>query len=46
MLKMNKDFVNFNLGDKTWQTDNRQVQFPLPHTDLGDNPCIEYMSKK
>ena len=45
MLKMNKDFVNFNLGDNISQTDNRQVQFPsLPSTDLGDIPRIEYSS--
>ncbi|XP_078337365.1 uncharacterized protein LOC144626661 [Crassostrea virginica] len=39
--------VNVNGGAKTWQTDNRQVQFPsLPNTDLGDIPSIEYKSEK
>ena len=45
MLKMNKDFVNFNLG--TWQEDNRQVRFPsLPTTDLEDIPSLEYKSEE
>ena len=48
MLKMNKDFVNYNLGAKIYQnTDNRQVQLhSLENTDLGDFPSIDYKSEK